>query len=55
MDITAKPKWLEHYKAAQDQGDHEAKRRSAARNQPWTLMVYVASVIAISVVIYAWA
>ena len=55
MDVTSKPKWLENYKAAQDQGDHEAKRLSAARNQPWTLMVYLASLIAIAVAIYAWA
>ena len=55
MDVTVKPKWVKHYRAAQDEGHHEAQRRSAARNQPWTLMVYVASLIAVAVVIYAWA
>ena len=55
MDIGVKPKWLEHYRTAQNQGNHEAQRRNASRNQPWTLMVYVAFLIAVVVLIYALA
>ena len=54
MDVGVKPKWLEHYRTAQDEGNREAQRRSAARNRPWTLMVYVAFVIAFAIAIYAW-
>jgi predicted nucleic acid-binding Zn ribbon protein len=33
----------------------EAERRRAARNQAWTLMVFLALLIAVVMVIYAWA
>jgi hypothetical protein len=55
MNVASKPKWLEHYKAAQDQGHQAAQRRTAARNRPWTLVALVASLIAVAVVIYTWA